>query len=352
MSLQQVVERHSRRQKLLAQRTANRLAALWRQVDSARFVDSWQAQLPAALASLATSQATAAASAGIYVDDALEEQGLFANASGRVSSSAFAGVASDGRELESLLYQPVIQSLVALKNGDTIARARATGLLHLDMIARTQVADAGRAAESVAIAARPKVGGYVRMLSLPSCSRCILLAGKFYRWNSGFQRHPRCDCRHIPSSESVSGDLTVDPKKLFGSMSPTEQDRVFTRSGAQAIRDGADLNQVVNARRGAAGLSPAGARLTKGEASEPIGGQQRGSLKQVNVSGQKVYVTHEGSTARGLAGVGLGASQGDKHGGRYRVVRPPRLMPESIYQIAGSDRQEAIRLLKRFGYIV
>jgi hypothetical protein len=222
-----------------------------------------------------------------------------------------AGVASDGRDLTSLLYQPVISTLVAIKKGATIPRARAIGLNTLDMIARTQVADAGRAAESIAMVARPKVQGYVRMLSLPSCSRCIILAGKFYRWNTGFQRHPRCDCLHVPSQENVAGDVRTDPRALFESMTTAEQDKTFGQAGAQALRDGADLNQVVNARRG---------------------------MDTATVFGRTVQHTREGITRRGLAGQRLGKS-------------PVRLMPEQIYKEAKGNREEAIRLLRRYAYI-
>ncbi len=58
-------------------------------------------------------------------------------------------------------------------------------------------------------------------------------------------------------------------------------------------------------------------------------------------------------TTRGVAGTRLGAKvDGVKTGGRYRSAKAPRLMPESILQIAGTNRDEAIRLLRRFGYIL
>ncbi len=84
------------------------------------------------------------------------------------------------------------------------------------------------------------------MLNPPSCSRCIILAGRWYRWNEGFRRHPRCDCQHIPASESVAGDMRVDPYETFRSMTLEEQERTFGRSQARAIRDGADIYRVVN----------------------------------------------------------------------------------------------------------
>jgi hypothetical protein len=232
----------------------------------------------------------------LYVDDALKAQGLLLAAEGRVSVAPLAGVASDGRDLATLLYQPAIRSLTALKQGATVERARAAGLLSLDVITRTQVADAGRAAEQVAIAARPQLQGFVRMLSRPSCSRCIILAGRWYRWNAGFRRHPRCDCRAIPAQERGAGDLTTNPRKAFEALSPAEQDRVFGSGGAAAIREGADISRVVNADRGT--YVAAGKRMT------------------------------------------------------YEAARRrPRLMPSQIFKEANGNRSEAIRLLKLHGYL-
>lgn len=298
MGAEEVAAAHYRRQKTLAQRTARQLARLWRRIDPARIAGSWRDELVAAVAVLSTSQATAAAGAGVYVDDALEELGAAADAEGRVAPGGFAGRAADGRDLAGLLYEPAITSLEVIAAGAPARRALTAGAVQLDMIVRTEVADAGRAADQAAIAARPKVGGYVRMLSLPSCSRCILLAGKFYRWNAGFQRHPRCDCRHIPASEDAAGDLRTNPMAAFRAMPAAEQDRVFTKAGAEAIRDGADLGQVVNARKG---LYTAGGR----------------SLTRVGTSRR----------------------------------RPVRLTTEQIYREAGGNRAEAIRLLKLHGYL-
>jgi hypothetical protein len=300
-TLESVTSAHSRRQRLLARRVAARVAQLWRQVDLANIALSWRAQLPAALVAVSTTQATAAAGAGVYVDDALEAQGIFGDAQGLVMSQAFGGVASDGRNLMTLLNEPAIAALTALKQGQPLVRASATGLLSLDTIVRTQISDAGRSAELVAMTARKHVDGYVRMLSLPSCSRCIILAGRFYRWNQGFKRHPRCDCRHVPSSEDVAGDLTTDPKHAFESMDEAERNRVFGKAGAEAIQHGADISQVVNARRG---------------------------MQEATVFGRTVKVTTEGASRR-------------------RV----RLMPEQILIEAKGNRDEAIRLLRAHGYL-
>lgn len=344
---------HYRRQVALARRAAAEIGRLWSRIDREQIAPSWAASVPAAVQILSAAQALAAASAASYLDEVLDAQGIDPAAEGRLQPAAFAGVASDGRDLASLLYQPAITALTGIQRGGTVPRSLAGGRMALDMLVRTQVADAGRTADQVALVARRNVGGYVRLLSPPSCSRCAVLAGKWYRWNAGFNRHPRCDCRHIPAREDTSDELRTDPRKFFDSLPPEEQDRVFTKAGAQAIRDGADISQVVNARRGARGLAPAGARLTGDELRMLRGGRDRGHLETVDVFGHDLFITTEGVTTRGVAGVRLGAKEtGVKQGGRYRSAKPPRLMPESIYQIAGGNRDEAVRLLKRYGFII
>src|SRR5690606_16892226 len=109
-------------------------------------------------------------------------------------------------------------TVTALDRGRSLREALAIGQATLDMIVRTQVADAGRVADGVALAARRRAGGYVRMVVGATCDRCIILAGRWYRWNQGFQRHPRCDCIHIPAREDTAESVQTDPRKLFDSM--------------------------------------------------------------------------------------------------------------------------------------
>jgi hypothetical protein len=285
-----------RRMVALARRAAAELGRLWAGVDRAAIAPSWSAAVERAAAILESAQSIAAAGAGPYLDALTAEYNVSGDAAGAVRPIGFAGVASDGRDLRSLLRQPAITALTSIGAGDSPARAMASGRFALDMIVRTQVADAVRTADGVALTARPQLPGYVRMLSLPSCSRCVLLAGRRYRWNAGFNRHPRCDCTSIPARENVAGDIRTDPKAYFRSLTPAEQDRTFTAAGAQAIRDGADIGQVVNARRG---------MYTAGT----------------------VKATHANAGRR------------------------IRLMPEQIYKEAGNDRAEAVRLLKLHGYL-
>lgn len=325
MPVPQVVLDHYRSQQRLTVATLALIRAAWARMGS-DFDGSWESVAPVLTVVVMRAQAAAAESGAGYVGDALEEQGVDAVPLGQVVPAAFVGVASDGRRLDSLLSGAVVHAKAAVVGGADVAPALAAGGVWLDMVVQTQVADAARGAAGVGIAVRPTVG-WTRMLNLPSCSRCVVLAGRFFRYNQGFQRHPRCDCRHIPTSEAGAGDVRTDSREYFDSLSEAEQDRVFTNAGARAIRDGADIGQVVNARRGmATAVGPSGRR----------------HLVRRDVFGQQLFVTNEGVSRRGVAG-------------RVRLERRgraggPRLMPESIYEIA-EDRDDAIRLLRVHGYI-
>jgi len=158
---------------------------------------------------------------------------------------------------------------------------------------------------------------------------------------------------HVPAVEDTADDLRTDPDAYFRSLTREDQDKYFTTAGAQAIRDGADIGQVVNARRGARGLSQPG-RLTDAEQRTLRGGRDRGRLERVDVFGRQVLTTTEGTTVRAVAGKRLAESGGTAKakGQRYRRAKTPRLMPDAILEIAGDDREERVRLLKRFGYIL
>ena len=332
MSVLEIVTGHARRQVALARRAAADVARLWARVDRTQIAASWLASIPAALTVVESAQAIAAAAGNVYVDDLADEYRLTEAPAGRIIPATFAGVASDGRELGSLLAQPAIAALTALKAGQSERRAMAAGRFALDTIVRTQVADTGRAADGVALVARPQMTGYVRMVVGASCARCLVLAGTRYRWNQGFLRHPRDDCRHIPVAEDVPGDVRTDPKAAFEAMTEAEQDRVFTAAGAQAIRDGADMGQVVNARRG---METVGISKTRVNAQGLVVNERH----RTRVGG----TTTEGATRRGFAGKRLGAPSGG---------RATRLMPESIYELADGNRDEAIRLLRLHGYLI
>lgn len=291
---------------------------LWSQVDTGRILDSWKLLVPAFLQTMIAMQAQAAVTATPYVDEALRVQGGGNDPVGEILPFALSGWASDGRPLDTLLLSPAFTAIEALKRGATVPRALAFGGSHAQMIASTQVGDAYRVASSIVSTTR-RVSRYARAITPPSCSRCIILAGSDRSWKTDFKRHPRCNCISVPLVGDPREDLITDPKAYFDSLSKAEQDRIFTQAGAQAIRDGADMARVVNARRKAAGMSGAAE------------GQRR-RLSRQNVFGQDLFTTAE-----------LRAT-----GSRGQQVT--RLMPESIYEVA-KDRADALRLLKVHGYI-
>lgn len=252
---------HYRAQRSLARRAALAAGEIWAGFANADLDRSWRQASDRLLVLTSVAQRQAALRADSYVANVLDEQGIASDAAGSVNPTAFAGAASDGRDLGTLLYQPVITTKVALTTGAQMPEAMAAGQAALLRIVATQVQDAGRAAVGVGVAARRRVG-WVRMLQTPSCARCAVLAGKFFRWNQGFQRHPLCDCQHIPTAESAAGDLTVDPRAAIEAGQVTG----LSKSDLKAItEDGADVGQVVNARRGmrAGGITTRGSqRLT------------------------------------------------------------------------------------------
>lgn len=191
-------------------------------------------------------------------------------------------------------------------------------------IVSSLVSDAGRSAMGAFTATRVQEVGSIRVLSPPSCSRCAILAGRWYRWSDGFQRHPRCDCQMLPGIRSAA---TWDPNRAYERGEITD----LTKAQRQAIDDGADITQVVNARRG---------------------------MQTVNFAGRPLSVTTEGTTSRGLAFRALstrGTTTRQYLGSAGSVTRnvasAPRLSPEAIYNVAHGDREMAIRLLRINGYI-
>ena len=286
-----------RRLELLAVALGRRF---WRHVRLDDLSGSWLAAVERLAPMLEPVQLSAASAGASYGASSLAAQGVYEAPAAFVDPRGFVGSSPDGRPLAGLLYSAVPGVKGFIANGmDPRAALRSGGAL-LDRNMRTLVSDTGRAAASVDVASRPRTG-YVRMLNPPSCSRCALLAGRFYRWNKGFQRHPGCDCRHIPSTEAVAGDLTTDPYAYFGSLSEAEQDRLFGKASAQAIRDGGDVFQVVNAKRG---VKPGG-------------------------------VTTEGTSRRG----------------NYGNTRGQRLTPDAIYA-RKLPRDETLRLLEQYGYVL
>lgn len=241
-------EAHYRRQARLAALASTQAGVAWESGN-----DEGLARTVAVL------QYTAAAGADTYLDTFDPEP------AGAIQPLAFTGIAGDGRSLLTLLQQ---------------AESRAL----LQIASATAVQDAGRAAVSAGITARPTLTGYVRVLTPPSCARCAVQAGKWFKWNRGFQRHPRCDCIHQPASQADGG--TTDPVAALRAGRVTG----LSEANTKAILDGSDMTRIVN-------------------------------------------------------------SYGVLASGQPRVLPGSRVMPESLYRIAGDDRDRAVELLQLAGFI-
>ena len=320
MSTPETAVKHYRAM-LRLQRSARAAAAVaWSSLSAAYLSESWGSVSPALERAVSRLQLDAATRGAGYGARTLADQGLYEAPEAWVDPSSLAGVSSRGASLGAALYSAIPHTKDLISGGMPERVALARGREVLQMSAAAQVADAGRTAAGLDTFARPKVG-YVRMLNPPSCSRCSVLAGRFYRNNEGFRRHPRCDCVHVPTTRTEAAEsegLVHDPYAYFESLSESAQDKTFGKAQAQAIRDGADLFQVVNARRGMsyAGVSADGTRR-----------------------GQKVVsdFTREGTTRRALWG---GTNP-----------RGKRLTPDAIYA-QGLPREATLVLLAKHGYLL
>lgn len=197
----------------------------------------------------------------------LSEQGIAAPPVARVNAGA---LLTDGAAMTSML--------------ERAATAQA-----FDRLVASLVQDAASTATTVDMARRPALTGHVRTLNLPSCSRCAVLAGRVYAHSEAFQRHPQCDCIMTPTTLADGLDhLTIDG----AAAAKAGQVHGLSRADMEALDAGADLGQVVNTRRKAAGL-------------------------------------RDGSSV---------------------IERAGRLTPAGVMRVA-SSRDEAIDLMRRFGYL-
>jgi hypothetical protein len=223
------------------------------------FDGSWRTVGPRMQLVALSAQLGAARAADGYLDAVLSELDIDADAVGRVAPGGFVGFAGDGRPVESLLYGGVTTAKQAVASGSSAGG----DWLRAD------------AAAAVVRSVRDPGGEVVQGVSWVPAAPPI-----------------SCDCRHIPATENIAGDLTTDPRKAY----EAGQVRGLTAAQDKALRDGADLAQVVNSRRG----MDSARSLTTREAARR--GQQR-------------------------------------------------LTPEGIYVRAGDDRAESIRLLRSNGYL-
>lgn len=324
---QSLAQAHYLRQQRVTRAATKAVQRLWAEVDVAAIGQSWRALSSRAVEAVATGQLLAAAGAAAYV---FAQADLQASAADGLAAdpASFAGFTAEGVALEAAMGSVVASTGRSITAGAPPREAVLSGGLRMLNLVSNEVQQAGSNATQVGITAMPSLRGYVRMLQTPSCPRCIILAGRVYKWSRGFQRHPRCDCVHVPYAEAANvQDVRTSPQGYFDSLTAEEQDKIFGKANAQAIRDGADMNQVVNISR-------------------------RGSLYEFDVAdGTRLQATIEGTTLRqGRAGRLLGLPSGPIPEA-FERASTARLTPRSIYTLAGDDRDLARSLLSRYGYV-
>lgn len=235
--------------------------------------------------------------------------------------AAWLGVAGDGRPLESLVDLAPIQAKRQVAAGAPPVVALESAGKWLTTAVGTALSDTHRGIEQMAGHAR-KVGLYVRQLNPPSCGRCVILAGIIYKSEQAFERHPGCDCIHVPAAGGYVDDRSKPDDYLRGLDDDELARALGSKANAQAWRDGADPNQLINAYR------------------------RKGSVQKAQIGGKTVKFTHEGMTKRGFAYKRILAT----HGAATPKNMPVRIMPSTIYELA-SDREDAKRLLHTYGWI-
>lgn len=287
---------HQEQRAAVAAQTATAVLDRWRQVDPEAVGRSWSNLLSEVIALVLGGQLTAARQTTAYMRELVGE-------GPGINPAAFTQAAPDGRPLAAILPIAIPATLGPLNTGASPADAMSRGAAFLDMTVRTLVADTGRQADQVAMVANPDVLGYARVLELPSCARCIVLAGKTSPVMNDFLRHPRCDCAMEPVTRDHRPDL-VSPRDAFDAMTPSERLHSFGESGTKAIEDGADIGRIVRARKG---------------------------MQTIRALGREVQTTT--------------ALTGRRRTGRVRLT------PEAIYEQADS-REDAVSLLRIHGYIL
>jgi hypothetical protein len=302
MALPQTAVDHYQEQQRVGAAAAAAAEQMWATVGDE--FDLGYAQIaPELFATTIAAQQNAATSGVQFVPAVLDEQGIDAAQTAAINPARFQGGTPDSRPLETLLGQATYVAKDQMLTGAGTASALDFAGKWLQRTVLDVVRDADRQAVQGSLATTRVVTTWTRMLNPPSCRFCIMLAGKVYRWNQGFRAHRACDCRHVPTEETVGRDLTTDPYRYFEGLKRAEQDRLFGAADAQAIRDGGDIYRISNTR-----------------------------FRGVSDDALKLNGSRRGWQSR-------------------RWDAPSEMTIDAVYDAAGTDRALACKLLEENGYI-
>lgn len=297
----------------------------------------WQDNSTDVIDALTAAQLEAAVLADVTVQAQLAAQGA-PPSEVHYDPRLVAGRTGDGRTVHGLVGAGVSKAAVAydIDVVEDINTAWGQVKRFLAVAGATAIADVSRTSSAASMLATPRTK-YIRMVNPPTCARCLVLAGKTAsKPTVGFKRHPGCDCSMVAvydwdrrKDEPMYRSLYFDNGTYFESLSEADQNKLLGKANAQAVRDGADFNQVVNAQRGMSTVT------------DKVGHSRK--------------VTNEGTTKRGMASKYMQAQMGGRFkktpGSRYSTLPVARLMPEEIYKAAGGDTDKARVLLHQYGYL-
>lgn len=299
-------------QQALARETANGVQTLWRDQPKTNLKDRfayWRTAIPSVADLVARAQYGAATGAAAYVKGAALVQGVTLGSDvPDIDPEAFL---ADSWYVQEGAYAAMAYQASLLVKGAPAAAAERSALASLLTRTISLVQDAGREASGVSLVVNPGLDGYFRRLRLPSCSRCAVLAGGYYKHNADFDRHERCDCTHVPAAEHYDDGVSLDAEEAIRRGQVTGLSQADRRA---ILDDGADVSQVINAKRKTAGLS---------------------TPTYLGKVGNERASTLESTTRRGV----------------FHHEGQARLTPAAIYKAAGKDRSKARDLLAHYGYL-
>lgn len=339
---------HQKRVIKLSDRAVSRGLRAWALMDFRNLDASWLGIAPALTSLVSAAQVSNAQQSNAYLAGVTDS-----TAPNPVNANAFAGVDGSGRPVGGLLFGAVTTTKEAIGAGLAEGQSMLAGATYLAAMMKTAIHDMSRSSDLTA-AVGHKYTMYVRVVQAGACSRCAILAGTS-SYKSAFKRHPACKCTSYPvdKEDAPPAGFHASPEDYFKSLSKSEQDRVFTKGGAEAIRSGSNPVTVVSARRSATGIQYGNAigRETRANSGRRMLKSQIGT----NKDGSPIlgYVTTEGNTRRGVYGRlnrDLGQSEQRLAQARYTSTKRTRLMPETIVSLTDNPELRTV-LLRDAGYI-
>nr|DAM68100.1 MAG TPA: minor capsid protein [Caudoviricetes sp.] len=222
----------------------------WSRVNKNDIRGSW-ARIKQPLVDVLSNVQEQAVDAGLDANvDVMAETGQYVEPEALINSHAFSKYSASGVALDEWVDRPAIRTLELIKEGVNAEEAleRVGGLFSSSVA--TNLADVIRQAQQADITTRRHMG-YIRCCNADACKWCIILSGKIYRYNTGFERHMNCHCYHLPVNLDDVGsvmDIAPTPIEMFNRLNEAEQNKRFGILGAESIRAGADIGQIVNSK--------------------------------------------------------------------------------------------------------